>query len=78
MLIIRLDNLLVGHCLLLAWLGGLALAESVAETAAHDLQVAHTASAGCLSPLALFGPFICKKGEKRETTISPVCLPLIW
>lgn len=36
-----------------------AFAESVAETAAHNLQVAHAAGASGLPPLGLDGPVVC-------------------
>lgn len=48
--------LLAGHGLLGLGLG--ALAESVAETAAHNLQVLHATGAGGLPPLGLHGPVV--------------------
>lgn len=44
----------------LAWLGHLALPESVGELLADGLQVAHSAGAGGLPPLGLHGPVVWK------------------
>lgn len=59
------ESLFAGLSLLGLGLG--ALAEAVAETATHHLQVAHAAGAGGLPPLGLDGPVVC---YRKATNIS--------
>lgn len=56
--------------LLAAWLGGLALTESVAETTAHQLQVARTAGAGGLPALGLLRPVVAADFGSRIAALA--------
>lgn len=53
-------------CFGLAGLSLTTLAESIAETPTHQLQVATTAGASSLPSLGLFGPVICLNERKKR------------
>lgn len=62
--------LLLCLCGSLAGLGDLSLAETVAELATHNLQVAHAASSGGLPPLGLDRPVVGTDLSGRISTLG--------